>query len=139
MITTAFYSADWMVVLIATAAAIGGMIIGVSGALAWLLATAVSCVAFRFCWGGYSALIAIFWVRVIVTAITLLLIFAAVRALVKKFIRVLVAQPGDAIFGAIISATVGFAFAVGALWLIAQTGFIDFKSYFLEAVAAFIG
>lgn len=131
---------DYVVLAIALAGCVVGLFVGFSGALAFLLATVVAGGAASFAWPMLVSEFPSVGLRGTVVAIGALILFGIVRALVKRFVHGLVAQPGDAIFGALISASAAFGCGLAAIWFIGfLTGDNSFDSALLREALALIG
>lgn len=131
---------DYVVLAIALAGAVVGLFVGFSGALAFLLATIVAGGAASYAWPRLVTEFPSTGMRGSVVAICALLLFGIVRFIVKRFVHGLVAQPGDAIFGAVLSATAAFGISLFGLWAIGfLTGDNSFDSALLKEALALLG
>ncbi len=91
--------ADYALGGLALVVAVTGLFRGLSGTLAFLLATVIAALAVGFCWPLSATLSGVTWIRAAGVFVVALLVFGIVRLLVKKFVNGLLAQPADAIFG----------------------------------------
>lgn len=133
-------TADYVALATALAGAIVGLFIGFSGALAFLLATVAAGGAASFAWPRLVSEFPSTGLRGTVVAVGALIIFGLVRAFVKRFIHGLVAQPGDAIFGAITNALAAFGSALAVIWIIGfLSGDNSFDSALLNEALKLIG
>lgn len=107
---------DYIALAIALGGAIAGLFIGFSGALAFLVGSTTVAALTNVVWPTLTESIPNLGLRVLVLAIGALLVFGVVRLIVKKLVHGLVAQPGDAIFGAITASIAAFLCALGILW-----------------------
>jgi uncharacterized membrane protein required for colicin V production len=105
--------ADYVVCAMALTASVLGLFRGFSGALAFFAGVAAGGAASFFCWTCSSGLIENGWMRGIATLVAFLLALGVVRVLVKKIVNGLLAQPTDAVFGALVGLA-GVASAVAA-------------------------
>ncbi len=80
-----------------------GLLRGASGFLAFAAATAGASVAAIHCWSYTLRISEAAWIRVIVSLVLALLIFAILRAVVKKIVNGLLSQPSDSFFGIVIA------------------------------------
>lgn len=110
--------ADYIILSITVITAVFGLFIGFSGTLAFL-SGALAAVACGFlAWGPSADLILNSGLRALAVGIASLLVFGLVRFVVKKCVHGLVAQPGDAIFGALTSALSGALVSLGVVGLL---------------------
>ena len=82
--------------------AVVGLFIGFSGALAFLVSTAAAIAFGYFAWGPITPSIPSVPLRGLVVGLAALLVLGLVRWIIKKCVHGLIAQPGDAIFGALV-------------------------------------
>ena len=94
-----FLPADYALGGLALVMAVTGLFRGLSGTLAFLLATVIAALATGFCWPLSATLSGVVWIRAAVVLVVALLVFGIVRLVVKKIVNGLLAQPADAIFG----------------------------------------
>lgn len=94
-----FLPADYALGGLALVMAVTGLFRGLSGTLAFLLATVISALAVGFCWPLSATLSDVVWIRAAGVFVVALLVFGIVRLVVKKLVNGLLAQPADAIFG----------------------------------------
>ena len=113
---------DYVILALALGGAVTGLFIGFSGALAFLAGTAAAFCAARFGWPAVAGFFPSALVRALVVALATLVVFWAVRMLVRRTIRLAVAQPGDALFGALAGFVSGLAAGAGLVWLAAFLG-----------------
>lgn len=127
--------ADYVLCGLALVMAVTGLFRGFSGTLAFVLAVAAGGIV-AFCgWSRSEALTDVMWMRAAGTLVATLLAFGLVRLVVKKLVNGLLAQPSDALFGAL----VGVVFALLLLFGWARSGLYLEHSNLAQAVAAFIG
>lgn len=122
-------------------AAVLGLFIGFSGSLAFLAGSIAATATARFGWIAAASHLPSAWMRGTAVAVASILAFGIVRWIVRKMVHGLVAQPGDAIFGAIVSGAVGFGISSGGLVALAMFGFIDKSSVpsFISELLANVG
>lgn len=94
-----FLPADYVILAFTGAMAVLGLFRGLSGTVAFLAATSAASLAATFGWGFSAAHFEVFWQRAAAVGVGTLIVFGLVRMIVRKFVNVLLAQPGDAIFG----------------------------------------
>jgi len=107
---------DYAILAVTLGAAVIGMFVGFSGALAFLSGLVFSVLAGYFAWPLSADYIGSVWVRALAIGVGALLVFGLVRWLVKKFVHGLIAQPGDALLGMLFAALAGFAVTLGIVW-----------------------
>lgn len=111
---------DWALGAVALSLAVMGLFRGFSGSLAFVAAGACATTAAMFCWGYLTRWDMQMWVRGAIALTISLLVFGCVRAVVKKVVNGLLAQPADAIFGFIVGLVVS---AVGVMvWAMVGVG-----------------
>lgn len=108
---------DYVILAFAVGGAVTGLFIGVSGALSFFAGTIGAVFAGRFGWAYSANYLESPLARGLAVSIATLLVFWIVRALVKRTVKFAVAQPGDAIFGAILATVSCFALGFSAVWL----------------------
>ena len=112
---------DWALGALTLSLAVLGIFRGLSGTLAFIAASACGTTVAMFLWGYLTRWEMEVWVRGAIALAVSLLAFGIVRAIVKKVVNGLLAQPADAIFGVLAglaaSALFVLAWAVSGLWL----------------------
>ena len=79
------------------------------------------------------------WVFAVV-ALVALVAFWIVRAIVRKTVKVALAQPGDSILGLLAAGISGFAVGIGVVWLAQFLGFPGAEgSSLLSEVLGYVG
>lgn len=132
--------ADYVVLSTAVITAVFGLFIGFSGTLAFLSGALSAVACGFFAWEPSAELIANSWLRALAVGIASLLVFGLVRFVVKRGVHGLVAQPGDAIFGAITSALSGAIVSLGVVGLcFLSFGWQAARSELLETVLDWVG
>jgi len=134
-------TADYLILAASSVGFVLGLFIGFSGALAFLIGCISAGLAVRFGWSLSAEWISVDWLRALVTFLAALLAFGLVRLVTKKTVHGLVAQPGDAIFGALIAAVTGFVLVAGGLWMVRAFGFAgdSLNSVLLEKALSCVG
>ena len=117
--------AEYVILAATLGAAVIGLFIGFSGSLAFLFASLAASATAHFGWTMAAESLPDVWTRGAAVAVAALLAFGIVRWIVKKTVHGVMAQPGDAIFGALVAGAVGFCFSAGGILLLATLGFID--------------
>ena len=108
---------DNVVHALAAGGVVTGLFIGLSGALAFFSGCLAASFAATFGWRISASLLSSGLARGLAVALAALVAFWAVRMLVRKTIKVALAQPGDSIFGAVAAGLSGFAVGIGLVWL----------------------
>lgn len=118
---TEFLPADYVLMALAVASAVLGLFRGFSGMLAFCIATGAAGIAGSLGWRISEPVFEHLWIRVLAVLAGLLVVFGIVRALVRRFVNGLLAQPADAVFGFIagimLVALVAAGWAVSGLFL----------------------
>ena len=130
----AFQPADYALCGLTAVMAVTGLFRGVSGTLAFALATAAAACAATFGWPYSASFTPVVWMRAAGTLVGTLLVFGLVRLLVRKFVGGLLAQPSDALFGLLVGASFGVLLL--AAW--AYSGFALEYSYLATEAAAYV-
>ena len=126
---------DWALGALTLTFAVAGIFRGFSGALSFISAGACATTAAMFFWGYLTRWDMQMWVRGAITLTIALLVFGLIRALVKKVVNGLLAQPADSIFGFLVGLLMG-AFLILA-WAISGVG--HEYSNIVREVAAYVG
>lgn len=105
--------ADYIVGGLIVVTAVLGLFRGFSGTLAFFVACACAVAVAMACWPFSETLTETMWIRGGVTLVTTLVSFGLTRLAVKKLVNGLLAQPTDAILGALLGAAFGVAVLVG--------------------------
>ena len=108
--------ADYVLAGLAIILTVTGLFRGFSGTLAFLLASSAAAVAGSFGWPFSAGLTDVLWMRASGVLGVVLLVFGFVRMIVRKLVNGLLAQPSDALFGALVGACIGVLIAVGWAW-----------------------
>lgn len=111
---------DWALGALALTLAIMGIFRGFSGALSFVTASASATTAAMFFWGYLTRWEMQMWVRGAITLAIALIVFGVVRAIVKKMVNGLLAQPADAIFGFLVGLLLGVLIVV--IWAVSGIG-----------------
>lgn len=117
--------AEYVILAATLGAAVIGLFIGFSGSLAFLAGSIAATAVARFGWTMAIDVLPNAWTRGIAVAVAALVAFGIVRWVVRKIVHGFVAQPGDAIFGALVAGAIGFCFSAGGILLLAAIGLID--------------
>lgn len=132
-------SSDYIIIGISLAAAVLGMFGGFSGALAFLAGVGSAVAALRFGWDFLASRIQTPWVLALAALLCALVVFGIARLIVKKFVKNLLAQPADAIFGALIAAVAGFAAAIAGAYAFEHVLDMPVDSVLLAEVVGLFG
>ena len=100
--------ADYVLCGLTVVMAVTGLFRGFSGSLGFVLGALAAAFVGSFGWAYSPHFTEVVWMRVAGVLVATLLAFGVVRLIVKKIVNGLLAQPSDAIFGALI----GLAFGV---------------------------
>jgi len=114
---------DYIILALAAGGVVTGLFIGLSGALAFFSGCLAASFAATFGWRFSASLLSSGLARGLAVALVALVAFWAVRALVRKTVKVALAQPGDSILGALAAGVSGFAVGIGLVWLAQFIGF----------------
>lgn len=114
---------DYVVLALAAGGAITGIFIGLSGALAFFSGCLAASFAATFGWRFFASFISSGLARGLAVALASLVAFWIARAIVRKTVKVALAQPGDSILGALAAGISGFAVGIGVVWLAQFLGF----------------
>ena len=128
-------TADYILCGATIVAAVTGLFRGFSGTIAFALASAAAAVTGSLGWTRSAELTDVLWQRGAGVLVVSLLVFGIVRLVVKKLVNGLLAQPSDAILGAVLGTALGAA--VLLVW--AYSGLYTEYSALVRAVAAYIG
>lgn len=132
-------TSDYTMLGVSIAAAILGSFGGFSGALAFLAGICAAVLALRFGWPLLDANIKTPWLLAVAALSAALVVFGLARFIVKKTVNHLLAQPADAIFGALTAAVAGFAAALAAAYACENLLDVPVDSVLLRQVLGFIG
>ena len=108
---------DYVILALAAGGALTGLFIGFSGALAFLAGAVGASFAARIGWPLSASYFESGLARGVAVALGTIVVFWLVRAVVGRTVKCALAQPGDAIFGAIAAAVSGLAAGLGLVWL----------------------
>ena len=126
--------ADYVLCGITLVMAVTGLFRGFSGTLAFMLATVAAAGAGFFGWPYSASFTPVLWMRGAGTLVGVLLVFGLVRLIVKKLVGGLLAQPSDALFGAVIGSLIGVLLLV--IW--SYTGFHIEYSNLAQEIAPYV-
>lgn len=126
--------ADYVLCGLTLVMAVTGLFRGFSGTLAFVLASVSAVFAGCLGWPYSESFTPVLWMRGAGTLVGTLLVFGFVRLVVKKLVNGLLAQPSDALFGAVVGALVGVLLLV--LW--AYTGFHVEYSRLAQEIAPYV-
>ena len=133
--------ADYVILGATLVTAIFGLFGGFSGALAFLAGVGAATASVRFGWSWLESRIATPWLLGLAALGIALVAFGIARLIVKKTVNRILAQPADAIFGAIVSAVAGFAVSVSAVYFAERVGGDGFavESSILKEILSIVG
>ena len=134
----ALESSDYVIIGVSLAAAILGIFGGFSGALAFFAGVCAAVGALRFGWDFLAERIVTPWLLAVAALVVSLVAFGIVRLVVKKSVKNLLAQPADAIFGALTAAVAAFAAALAAAYALENLLEIPVDSRLLQEVSALL-
>ena len=113
--------ADYALMAVTAVAALTGLFRGLSGTIAFALASGAAVFAASFGWPWSAQLTSVVWQRVGMVAVATLLTFGLVRWLTRRFVNKMLSQPSDAILGLLAGAAIGalllFAWAWSGMYL----------------------
>ena len=132
--TVGFQPSDYALCGLTLTLAVLGLFRGFSGTLAFALALLAAAFAASFGWICSASVTAVMWQRAAGTLVVTLLAFGLVRLTVKRLVNGLLAQPSDALFGALLG------FSLGALVLVvwAHSGLYLEYSLLAREVASYV-
>ena len=132
---------DWCAIALSGTCAVLGLFGGFSGALAFLAGVGAAAASVRFGWGALESRIGSPWLLGLAALAMALVAFGIARLIVKKTVHKMLAQPGDAIFGFLVSAVSGFALSVSAVYALNRLGLWESgeESLILNVVLSFVG
>ena len=128
-------TADYILCGLTIVAAVTGLFRGFSGTLAFAAASAAAAAAGSFGWAYSATLTDALWQRGAGVLAATLVVFGLVRLIVKKLVNGLLAQPSDAILGALVGAALGAAVII--IW--AYSGLYPEYSTLVRTIAAYVG
>ncbi len=126
---------DWALGAAALSLSVMGLFRGFSGSLAFVAAGAGATATAMFLWGWLTRWAMQMWVRGAIALAVSLLVFGCIRAVVKKVVNGLLAQPADAIFGF----AVGLLVSALAVLVLAAAGVGFEYSNIVREVARHVG
>ena len=128
-------TADYALCGLTLIAAGTGLFRGFSGTLAFAIASSAASLAGSFGWSYSAKFTDAAWLRGACVIVVSILVFGIVRIIVKKLVNGLLAQPSDAIMGALVGVALGAAAIVA--W--AYSGLYHEYSALVRAVARYVG
>lgn len=129
---------DWCAIALSGTCAVLGLFGGFSGFSASIAGTVAGSAAGMLAWKALAGVVAASWLRGAAALLAALLAFGIVRALVRKFVNGMLAQPADAIFGALAAGLVAFAASLAAMWGLDALGVVQCGSVLLEKVLSVV-
>ncbi len=135
----AFTIQDYVVLTITLVCTILGLFIGFSGAVAFFCGLGSAALAAKTVWAFSADYLAADWSRALATLVITLLAFGLVRTLIHKFVHVLLAQPADAIFGALAALFSAASVSLAFLWILTYFGLVTADSILLTEVMNLVG
>ena len=130
--TESFQIADWILCGIAIVATVLGLFRGFSGTLGFAAGSCAAFFAATFGWALSADFTEVWWMRGAGVLVAALLVFGLVRLVVKKLVNGLLAQPTDALAGAL----VGLVLAALLLVAWARAGVYLEYSFLAQALAS---
>jgi len=131
---------DYVILALAAGGVVTGLFIGFSGALAFFSGCLAAAFAATFGWRLSASALSSGLARGLAVALASLVAFWIVRTLVRKTVKVALAQPGDAVFGALAAGVSGLAVGLGLVWLAQFLGIPGAEgSSLLSEVLAHVG
>ena len=132
-------TSDYVILVAALIGAILGMFGGFSGALAFLAGVGAAVAMLRFGWSFLESQIETPWLLAVAALAASLIVFGLSRLVVKKIVKNLLAQPADAIFGALVAAVAGFSAALLGAYALEKILGMVVDSTLLGEILAFFG
>ena len=131
---------DYALAAVSVGCAVAGLFMGFSGALGMLSGGVAAVLAGKLAWSLSAGFVSGDWMRVIAVLVSAILAFGIVRMVVKKVAHGLVAQPADALLGAVVASIVGFCLSAGGVWLFCRLGFCgELESVILKTILQLVG
>lgn len=110
-------TADYVILGFTLGGAVIGLLIGFSGAFAFLCGS-IAAAAFGHFFNQYlKTVIGHGVLRALALTVAALLAFGLVRIIIRRFVRGMLAQPGDSIFGMLAACAAGAVVSLGGIWL----------------------
>lgn len=113
--------ADYALMAVAAVAALIGLVRGLSGTIAFALASIAALFVASFGWPLSAQFTAVAWQRIGAVALATLVVFGLVRWISRCTVNKILSQPSDAIFGFLAGAAMGvlplFAWAWSGMFL----------------------
>jgi len=134
-----FYTADYALGVVAIVAAIFGLFGGFSGALGFCAGVVAAGLSVKFGFPFAKNFIATPWVAAVATLVVALLTFGIARAVVKRIVKGLLAQPADAIFGFLVAGVTGAGLSLAALFAANRLLEMQVPSTVYSLVMGFVG
>ena len=134
-----YLPADYVIFGATAVAAVFGLVGGLSGALAFLAGSVSAALAGRFAWGASVGWFDAAWARGLASLAIALVAFGLARKLVRMVVHKILAQPGDAIFGILVSAVAGFALSLAMAYLLILSKILVFDSALLDMALPMVG
>jgi len=134
-----FYTADYVLGAVTLVAAILGMFGGFSGALGFCAGVAAAGAAGKFGYGYVAAYCSTQWMSALATLVISLVAFGVARAIVRRIVKGLLAQPADAIFGFLVAAVTGAAVSLTAVFAANRLLELQIESTAYSLVMGFLG
>lgn len=132
-------SADVVILGAALVGLILGAFGGFSSALSFVVATLGASLAGRSFWAFATRQWENMGVRAGAVLVVSLVVFGVVRVVVRRLVGRLLAQPADAIFGALVSGALALILAVAGFLVAQHFGYVtDESSIFLREAASFV-
>lgn len=125
---------DYVILVVGVVMALTGLFCGFSGLLGFALAAAVAGLSASFAWGLSATYFGSPWQRALAVLIAVVLVFWLVRVLVRRTLHCALAQPGDAVLGALL----GLVLVVVGLAIWALSGLGVEMSVLATQVAGFL-
>ena len=126
--------ADYALCGLVLVMAVTGLFRGFSGTIAFALASVAAAAVGSFGWSWSATLTDVAWQRGAGVLVATLLAFGLVRLIVKKLVNGLLAQPSDAILGALVGAALGVTVVVVWAW----SGIYPEYSALVRTVASYV-
>jgi len=113
---TELQPADYVLLGGALVLTVTGLFRGFSGTLAFVLAAGAAGAIGFFGWPYSATFTEVMWMRGAGVLVAVLLGFGIVRMIVRKLVNGLLAQPSDALFGALVGASLAALLALAWAW-----------------------
>jgi len=126
--------ADYVLLGFAFITTFAGGVCGLSGIIAFASALGISVFSAVILWPFALARFESHWAAALAVFVAAIIIYAAVRVILKKTVNLMMSQPSDSILGML----VGLVLAAGLVYAWARIGFFAEHSSIVTGVSAYV-